>query len=367
MDLMRAAVLVEPNQPMVIEEIPIPVPKRGEILIRVEACGVCHTDLHVMKGDVAFPTPCVLGHEVAGQVIGLGDDVEGIAEGDKIVTSFIMPCGTCRYCGAGRDDLCETFFAMNRLNGTLYDGESRLRRTDGTSLAMYSMAGLAEYAVTPVTAAYHRSDNLDASEAAILGCAYFTAHGAVRHRAQLVAGERVAVIGTGGVGTGIVQVAAAFGASQVIAVDLAEEKLELAKANGASDTVNASQGDPVEQVRELSEGGVDVAFEAIGLPATWVQGTQMVRDGGRFVAVGIGEGSAQAPIGITHVVRRAISVMGSYGGRARSDMPRIMRLAELGQIRPGRTITEHYSLEQAAVAYDKLERGQIAGRAVITF
>lgn len=363
---MRAAVLDAPGQPVVIEEIPIPRPKRGEVLIRVEACGVCHTDLHVMKGDVAFPTPCVLGHEMAGEVAQLGEDVDEFAEGEMIVTSFIMPCGSCSHCNAGRDDLCKTFFAMNRLNGTLYDGESRLSRKDGTGLAMYSMAGLAEYAVTPVTSVYRRSEDLDAAAAAILGCAYFTAHGAVRHRAQLVAGERVAIIGTGGVGTGIVQIASAFGASQIIAVDLADDKLELAKNNGATHAVNGSEGDPVEQVREISDGGVDVAFEAIGLPITWSQGTQMVRDGGRFVAVGIGEGGTTAPIGITHVVRRAISVMGSYGGRARADMPRIMELAALGHIDPGRTVTQRYSLEETAEAYDALEHGRIAGRAVIT-
>jgi len=364
-DLMRAAVLAEPGRPVEIEEIPIPSPKRGEILIRVEACGVCHTDLHVMKGDVAFPTPCVLGHEVAGEVLELGDDVGQVEVGDRIVTSFIMPCGTCRYCGEGRDDLCETFFAMNRLNGTLYDGTSRLTRPDGSKLAMYSMAGLAEYAVTPATAAFRRAADAGATESAILGCAFFTAYGAVRHRGQVVAGERVAVIGTGGVGSGIVQFAAAFGASQVIAVDVASDKLSHARDNGASDTVDASMTDPVEAVRELSDGGVDVAFEAIGLPQTFVQGTEMVRDGGRFVAVGIGAKGAQAPIEITRIVRRAITVMGSYGGRVRRDMPQVVRMAELGRIRPAATVTRTFSLEQTAEAYDLLEHGEIRGRAVI--
>jgi len=365
-ELMRAAVLREPASPVVIEEIPIPKPLRGEILVKVEACGVCHTDLHVMKGDVAFPTPAVLGHEMAGEVVELGEGVDRLAVGDRVVTSFIMPCGTCRHCVAGRDDLCETFFAMNRLNGTLYDGTSRLRRSDGSPLAMYSMAGLAEYAVTPVSAAYRRSDGIPASEAAILGCAFFTAFGAVRHRARVVAGERVAVIGTGGVGTGIVQFAAAFGASQVIAVDVAQDKLDLARENGATHTVDATTGDPVAAVRELSDDGVDVAFEAIGLPETFVQGTEMVRDGGRLVAVGIGPRGSRAPIEIMRVVRRAITIMGSYGARVRTDMPQVMRLAELGRIDPGRTVTQTFPLEQTAEAYDLLERGQIRGRAVIT-
>lgn len=363
---MRAAVLDEPGKPVRVEEIPTPSPKAGEVLIEVEACGVCHTDLHVMKGDVAFPTPAVLGHEVAGVVVELGTEVDGLAVGDKVVTSFIMPCGKCRFCVAGRDDVCETFFAMNRLNGTLYDGTSRLQRSDGTSLAMYSMAGLADYSVVPVSAVYKRDSGMDPTAAAVLGCAFFTAYGAVRHRAALVTGERVAVLGAGGVGTAVIQMAVAFGAGQVIAVDLADEKLELAKANGATDVVNGSKVDAVATVRELSGEGVDVAFEAIGIPTTWVQGTEMLADGGRLVAIGIGGRGVTAPLEITRIVRRSISVIGSYGGRVRTDMPQVLRLAELGRIDPGKAITQTYGLEDTATAYQALDEAAINGRAVVT-
>ena len=362
---MRAAILVEAGRPLVVEEIPVPEPGPGEVLVRVEACGVCHTDLHVMNGDVAFPTPAALGHEVAGRVAAVGPGVSGLTPGDPIVTSFIMPCGTCRSCAAGRDDLCEPFFSMNRLRGTLYDGTSRLRRLDGETLAMYSMAGLAEYAVVPATAAFRRAEEMAAAEVAILGCAFFTAYGAVRHSARLIAGERVAVIGTGGVGTGIVQVAAAFGASQIIAVDLQEDKLALAVSCGATHTVDARSGDAVAAVRDLSDGGVDVAFEAIGMPATVAQATEIVRDGGRVVAVGIGARGATAPIEITRVVRRAISVIGSYGARARQDMPEILRLTELGRLRPGAIVTRQFALEETQEAYEALARGAIQGRAVV--
>jgi succinate semialdehyde reductase (NADPH) len=364
-DMMRAAVLTGAGIPVEIEEIPVPEPRDGEILIRVEACGVCHTDLHVMKGDVAFPLPAVLGHEVAGVVVSKGPRVDGLEPGERVVTTFIMPCGRCRHCAAGRDDLCEPFFEMNRLRGTLYDGTSRLRRRDGTTLAMYSMAGLADYAVVPATGAYRLGGTLDPAQAAVLGCAFFTAYGAVRHRAGLVAGERVAVIGTGGVGTAIVQIAAAFGASQVIAVDLADEKLQLARDNGATDVVNATGSDPVEVVRELSDGGVHVAFEAIGMPATFVQGTEMVRDGGRLVAVGIGSRGSTAPIEITRVVRRAITIMGSYGARVRTDMPEILRLVELGRIRPGSTVTRTFPLGRTAEAYAELDKGLMTGPGVV--
>lgn len=365
MELMRAAVLTEPGKPMELEEIPVPEPSRGEVVLQVQACGVCHTDLHVMKGDVAFPVPAVLGHEVAGEVVVVGDGVSGLAVGDSVITTFIMPCGTCQFCTAGRDDLCETFFAMNRLAGTLYDGTSRLHRTDGTSLAMYSMAGLAEYAVVPATAAFRRPEGMGAAPSAILGCAFFTAYGAVRHRAALVPGERVAVIGVGGVGIAIVQIAAAFNASQIIAVDVADDKLELARANGATDVVNASGVDHAETLHQIVGGGVDAAFEAIGLPATFVLGTELVRDGGRFVAVGIGGRGATAPIEITRIVRRSITIMGSFGGRARTDMPELIRLAEMGRIRPEAVITQQFGLDEVAAAYAALERGEIRGRAVV--
>src|SRR5437879_8083221 len=156
MERMRALVLPRVNAPLAIEEIPIPGAKAGEVLIQVAACGVCHTDLHVIKGEVAFPTPAVLGHEISGTVVALGPGARGVQGGARVVSSFIMPCGSCVYCAQGRDDLCETFFALNRLKGSLYDGTSRLRRTDGTTLAMYSMGGLAEFAVVPDTRSEER-------------------------------------------------------------------------------------------------------------------------------------------------------------------------------------------------------------------
>src|SRR2546422_294165 len=144
---MKAAVLSQVGGRLTLEEIPRPSPKASEVLIKVAACGVCHTDLHVIKGEVAFPMPCVLGHEISGTVAELGSGVAGLALGERVVCSFIIPCGSCDYCERGRDDLCETFFAYNRLKGTLYDGETRLYASDGSPIWMYSMGGLAEYAV----------------------------------------------------------------------------------------------------------------------------------------------------------------------------------------------------------------------------
>src|SRR5262245_9411747 len=154
-----------------------------------------------------------------------------------------MPCGFCQACGAGRDDLCDSFFAMNRLKGTLYDGTTRLKRADGSPIAMYSMAGLAEYSVVPATDVFPLPDSLPFEESAVLGCAVFTAYGAVRHGADLRGGERIAVVAAGGVGINIIQIAKAFGASQIVAVDVRDDKLEAAKRIGATDVVNSRTTD----------------------------------------------------------------------------------------------------------------------------
>lgn len=366
MQTMKAAVLEAAPGGMRIEEIPVPEPRAGEILVKVAACGVCHTDLHVMKAEVAFPTPAVMGHEISGTVAALGPGVAGPAVGTPVVSAFIMPCGFCQACGAGRDDLCDSFFAMNRLKGTLYDGTSRLRRRDGSPIAMYSMAGLAEYAVVPATDVFPLADGLPLAESAVLGCAIFTAYGAVRHAADLRGGERIAVVAAGGVGVNIVQIARAFGASQIIAVDVRSDKLEAARRLGATDLVNAAETDAVARVRELTGGrGVDAAFEVLGRPETFVQAFEMIRDGGRMAAVGIAAGRTAAPVEITRLVRRELRIVGSYGARTRSDMPEIVRLAAQGVFRPESMVTERFSLDDADAAYQALARGDIVGRAIV--
>lgn len=363
---MRAVVLEAPGAPLRMETVPRPVPGAGEVLVRVCACGVCHTDLHVIKGEVAFPTPCVLGHEISGTVEEVGTGVDAFAGGERVACAFIMPCGHCRWCARGRDDMCETFFALNRLRGVLYDGTSRLRRADGSPLAMYSMAGLAEYAVVPATDVFALPDSLELESAAVLGCAVFTAYGAVKHAGGVSVGDRVAVVAAGGVGLNIVAMARAFGATQVIAVDVAPDKLEAARAMGASDIVDSSAVDAVAAVRELTGGdGVDVAFEALGRPATVTQAFRMARDGGAVVCVGIGAGHAAAEIEITHLVRRGIRLSGSFGARTRADMPRVIELAASGAIDLRALISARVNLEAAGEIYAALDRGEVRGRALV--
>ena len=363
---MKAAVLRGVGEPLVIEEIPRPEPRASEVLVQVRACGVCHTDLHVIKGEVQFPMPCVLGHEISGTVAALGTGVSGITLGQSVVCSFIMPCGSCYYCQQGRDDLCETFFALNRLQGKLYDGDTRLHDKAGAPLWMYSMGGLAEYAVVPATDVFSLPKGVPAESAAILGCAVFTAYGAARNGADLRAGESVAVVATGGVGSNLIQIARAFGATPIVAIDVRAEKLEIARRLGASHVIDASREDVAERIREITGGrGVDVAFEALGRPETFVQALGVVRDGGRAVMVGIAPAGVTAPVEITRIVRRGIRIIGSYGARTRIDLPAVLRLVAQGYLDAEPAVTRRYSLDEVDAAYQALNRGEIVGRAIV--
>jgi len=364
---MKAAVLNGVNAPLSIEEIPVPRPRAEEVLIKVAACGVCHSDLHVAKGELKFPVPCVLGHEISGVVAEIGPGVRHVAPGDPVVASFILPCGRCPSCARGRDDLCETFFGMNRLKGTLYDGETRLQRADGSPLAMYSMGGLAEYAVVTATDVFKLPAEMPLADSCILGCAIMTAYGAVRHQAEVKPGDTVAVIGAGGVGSNVVQIARLFGAAEVIAVDIRDDKLAEVRKLGATRGVNASTGDAVAQVQALTGGrGVDVAIEALGRPETVSNAFLMTRDGGRTVVIGLAPGQATASIEVTRLVRRSIRLTGSYGCRVRTDMPEIVSLAARGLIDVSKSISRRYRLDQCVEAYQALNRGEIMGRAIIT-
>jgi succinate semialdehyde reductase (NADPH) len=364
---MKAVVLSAIGGPLTVEEIPKPQPRAGEVLLKVAACGVCHTDLHVIKGEVSFPLPCVLGHEISGEIEEVATDVKQIQPGQAAVCSFIMPCGTCHYCVRGRDDLCETFFAMNRLKGTLYDGETRLRRPDGSPLAMYSMGGLAEYAVVPATDVFPAPAAVPLADACILGCAMMTAYGALKNQARVQPHEAVAVVGSGGVGSNVIQLARVFGAGQIIAVDIRDDKLAAARELGATHAVNAAISDPIVEVLAITGGrGVDVAIEALGRPETVTNAFMMTRDGGRMVVIGIAPGTTTAGIEITRLVRRGIHIMGSYGSRVRTDMPEVLGLTALGHVSVSRPITRRYPLEQADEAYAALNRGEIVGRAIVT-
>ncbi|XP_077231738.1 groES-like zinc-binding alcohol dehydrogenase family protein [Tasmannia lanceolata] len=369
---MRGTVFWEPNKPLTIEEFHMPRPKAGEILIKTKACGVCHSDLHVIKGELPFASPCVVGHEITGEVVEHGEHTDnGVIKrfpiGSHVVGAFIMPCGNCFFCVKGQEDMCEAFFAYNRAKGTLYDGETRLfLRSNGKPVYMYSMGGLAEYCVVPANALAVLPNSLPYTESAILGCAVFTAYGAMRHAADLRAGDAIAVIGIGGVGSSCLQIARAFGAAEIIAVDVHDEKLQNAKILGATHTVNAMKEDAVDRIKEITGGmGVDIAVEALGKPQTFLQCTQSVRDGGKAVMIGLAASNVLGEVDITRLVRRQIKIIGSYGARARQDLPLVVKLAETGIFNLNAAVSRKCKFEEAGKAYEDLDSGNIVGRAVV--
>lgn len=365
---MRAAVLVAPGEPLQIKTIRTPEPRSGEVLVKVIACGLCHSDLHVMAGKIPFPTPAVLGHEVSGTIVAFGPNTahSGLEVGDRVCGAFLMPCGQCVDCARGRDDLCKPFFQFNRLRGQLFDGTSRLADLDGSVIAQYSMAGLAEYCVIPLTAVAPMAPTMDPVAAAILGCAAMTAYGAVRRGADLNYGESVAVIGIGGVGSSIIQVAHELGARTLIAIDIDDEKLAAAHQYGASDVINARTADARERVWEITGGrGVDVAIEALGFPKTFEQALSLLADGGRMVPVGLAAGSQAAAVEINRLVRRGQQICGSYGARTRTDLPTVVDLAARGVLDYRSVVSERVALADAEATYRRLEHGAVSGRAVV--
>ena len=367
-DTMRAAVLRDYDKGLQVETIRTPRPKAGEVLIKVTACGLCHSDLHVIGGAIAFPLPAVLGHEVAGTIVELGPGTEhtGLEVGQQVAGGFLMPCGQCRHCAAGHDELCEPFFELNRLKGVLYDGTTRLYSLDGEPIQMYSMGGLAEYSVVPATALAPVPEGVDPVSSAILGCAAMTGYGAVRRGADIKYGETVAVVAVGGVGSNIVQIARAFGASQVIAIDVADDKLEAVKAFGATATINSMTQDAREEVLKLTNGrGVDVSFEALGIPSTWNTALDVLADGGRMVPIGLGAGRQTAEVEINRTVRRSQSILGSYGARTRQDLPAVVDLAARGIINYDDLVTRRFSLDEAGAGYEALRNRAVQGCAVV--
>ena len=348
-----------------IEDIKEPKPNDDEVLVKVNAIGLCHTDLHVLKGHIPFPLPAVLGHEVSGVVEAIGKQVDNVQVGDKVIGPFILPCGKCRFCITGQEDVCERFYKMNRLKGLYYDGKTRLYDNNNNPIHMYSMAAHAEYCIIPSTSVFKIPDSLEHDKASILGCAIMTAYGACRN-AMLKPAEYVAVFGVGGVGSNIVQIAAKVYNTNVIAIDLSDEKLRHAKNLGASHTINSKDEDPVKAIMDITDGrGVDAAIEAIGLSITIKSAVNAVRSGGRVTLVGLSSKGSEASFEINSVVRRGVKIIGSYGGKPRIDMPEIIRLADKGIINIRDAISREYKLEQVNEAFESLEKGEIVGRAII--
>jgi succinate semialdehyde reductase (NADPH) len=353
---MKAAVLRRYKEPLQVEELAVEAPHVGEIAVKVAAAGVCHSDLYVLEGATPVLPPLVPGHEAVGVVEEVGPGVDGVSPGDYVVTSFIWPCGHCKNCASGRENLCENF-AKVRLKGTLLDGTTRLRDSRGEEVRIFLGGTWAERAVIPATAVAKIPHRLVKPEMAMLGCAFLTAYGAVVNTGSAGPGDTVVVIGTGGVGLAAVQVAKAVGA-RVVAVGRNPAKLAAAREMGA-ETVDVRNGDPVKAVQELTEGrGADVVIEAVGSDETIQQAVDMAALGGRVVLVGLMPVGHKTPLGLARVVRGGIAVLGSYGARPRVDLPAVIKMVDRGLLSPERLAGPFYKLEQINEAVEALRSGR---------
>jgi S-(hydroxymethyl)glutathione dehydrogenase/alcohol dehydrogenase len=236
---------------------------------------------------------------------------------------------------------------------------------DGSFLAMYSMGGLAEYAVVPLSALAKLPLALEVRDSAILGCAGMTAFGAVNRVAEVGIGSSVTIVGVGGVGSALIPCARAAGATKIIAVDILDEKLEWSRGLGATHVVNAKSQDPVSQVLSITEGGSDFVFEALGHPETFRQAVEMLADGGKMIAIGIASVGSMAQVEITPLVRRGYQIAGSFGARTREDLPRIVSLASAGVFPLAELVTRNFDLDEVNEAYASLQESEIHGRAII--
>jgi S-(hydroxymethyl)glutathione dehydrogenase / alcohol dehydrogenase len=362
----RAVVLREPGKPVAVEEVELDAPKAEEVLVRVAAAGVCHSDVRLADGELGEGRwPMVLGHEGAGVVEAVGAGVSHVTPGDHVVFSLIPACRTCRACRAGRPNLCEPA-GMNIVRGVLMEGTSRLH-ANGEQLQHGLMtACFAEQTVVSAAGAVKIPAELPLRQAALLGCAVITGIGAVRNVARVQPGEAVCVIGCGGVGLQVITGARLAGATTIVAVDRSADKLELARRFGATHAVDSSDGDAAAAVRELTDGGVDHAFEVVGLPETIRLAWGAIRAGGQAVVVGLVSLGVDISVpGIEFLSDK--SLLGTYygSGDAARDLPGLADLALEGELDLTGVVTHTTDLDGVEEALDRLRRSEGARTVVV--
>lgn len=331
---MRAAILTEPGQPLTVGEVPTPVAGPDEALIRVAACGVCHTDLHYIDHGVPTfkPPPIILGHEISGTVEAVAEG-SGWQAGDRVLLPAVLGCGHCRACRQGRENICDNM----RMFGNHMDG------------------GYAEYVVAPAKDLIPLPDELPLAESAIIADALTTPYHAVVNQGRVQPGDTVAVFGCGGIGLNVVQMAAALGAV-VTAVDVVDEKLGWASRLGAAHTLKATgEADVAKAVRKLTGGGAEVVFECVGLPDTQEQAFAGTKNGGRLVLVGYSAKTMKLNSG--RVMFREMEIIGSLGCRS-VDYPRVVDIVRQGQIEFLELVTGRFTLDQINDAFDTLRAGK---------
>ena len=363
-----AAVLYAPREPLRIEQVEVLPPGPGEVTVRMKAAGVCHSDYHVMSGDLAMPMPIILGHEGAGVIEAVGEGVKTLEIGDHVILMWRGPCGRCEYCANGRPALCDMGTAM-RFNGTMPDGTLRFRNAAGDGIRHYAgVSAFSSLSTMPEASVVKIDKDFSFEKASLIGCGVITGVGAVTNAAHVTFGSTVAIIGCGGIGLNIVQGAKYVGARQIIAVDTVEAKLDHARRFGATHVVNASSGDVVQAIKDLTGGkGAEFTFEAIGTGETIAQAFDATKKGGKCVVVGISRADVRAPINVNQLVYAEKSLIGSLYGttRPRTDLPMLMEMHNAGKLMLDELITRTYPLDQINEAYAALLNGEVARSLIV--
>ncbi len=371
----RATVFERPNSPFSVETLDLEPPRAGEVLVRMKAVGVCHSDYHLVTGATAHPTPCVVGHEGAGIVEAVGDGTAAVKPGDRIALSWAPNCGGCFYCRKGRPSLCQAYVDAIWA-GTMLDGSTRLSRRGEPVYHYSALACFAEYAVVPEQCCVPLPSELPWTSAAMIGCAVTTGVGAILNTAKVEPGSSVAVFGVGGVGLSALMGARVAGASTIIAVDPLESRLAKARELGATHTFlplsaqagRGSGGGVLDAIRAATEGrGADYVIEAVGVPAVQETCLEAARPGGTVVLSGIAPMGSGTNFPGAILTRQEKTVMGSYYGTANParDFPHYAEMALDGRLPLDKLVTRTYTLDQINEAYADMLAGRTARGAVV--
>lgn len=357
---MKAAVLWERNAPLVVEDLDLDPPKAGEVRVKVVANGICHSDLSVVRGVLPFPVPTVLGHEGAGIVDEVGPGVTLVRPGDHVVLSAVSYCGRCFHCTNAEFPQCDTAATM-MVRGAMADGTSRLSKGGKSIHPMVGLATMAEYAVTSEIACVKIPDDVPLESACLIGCGVTTGVGAALHTAEVAAGSSAVVIGCGGVGLNVLQGCVLAGASTIVAVDLLDSKLEVARRFGATHVVNPAREDVAKAVRALTDGrGADYAFEVIGTGKTIALAWAVVRRRGTAVVVGASARDEQVTLPAASFLAEKTLRGSTYGGvNPRALMPRLVDLYRKKKLKLDELVTRTYPLAEVNEAMAALERGEV--------
>jgi alcohol dehydrogenase len=363
----RAAILREigrpppfaDSRPLGIEDVDLDPPGPGEVLVRIRAAGLCHSDLSVIDGNRPRPMPMVLGHEAAGVVEQVGTNVTGLARGDHVVAAFVPSCGHCKPCETGRPALCEPGFKANSA-GTLLSGERRLHDAGGSVHHHLGVSGFAQYAVLAANSLVRVPSDLAFAEAALFGCAVITGVGAVVNTAAHPRGASAAVVGLGGVGLAALLAARMLEAEHLVAIDMNDRKLAVARELGATATVNAASPDAAGQIREITGGGVACAYEMAGSARALELAYKITARGGTTVSAGLSHPQQQFSLQHLGLVAEERTLKGSYLGSCvpSRDIPRYIEWYRAGRLPVDRLLSERLRLDDINAAFDRLAAGE---------